>query len=114
MTQSNSLPPERVFRSDTDGPRRARLRRLFGLIARADSVSSLQALFVPAASSHFAARRAALIVFADSPWGKLDPTLRSSPVARFLRECYAPVHEGMVMDRGTGARRVRAATTATC
>lgn len=79
MTQSNSLPPERVFRSDTDGPRRARLRRLFGLIARADSVSSLQALFVPAASSHFAARRAALIVFADSPWANSIPLCAAAP-----------------------------------
>lgn len=98
MTSPKISFPERGSLPPAEELRRAALRRLFRLIAHAGSVESLKASLVPAAATHFQARRAALMLFAQHPWNEMKPEMRDNPVVRYLFERHAPVHEAVVMD----------------
>jgi DNA-binding CsgD family transcriptional regulator len=88
--------PERVLESGA-GPNGSPLRRLFKLVARADSVQALRDSFVPAVSLHFAARRAALMLFAEYPFNEVKPEIRDNPVVQYLWDHHAPVHEAVIL-----------------
>ena len=92
MTQPELLLPERGYFSAA-----GRLRRLFTLIAQADSLPALRTAFVPAAAAHFAARRAALMLFEELPCSEMKPEIRDNPVVRYLFERHTAVHEAVVL-----------------
>jgi DNA-binding CsgD family transcriptional regulator len=97
MLQPKPLLPERGLSIGAEQPRRAALHQLFGLITRADSVEFLKKTFVPAASTHFCARRAALMLFSEFRFNQRALELRDMPVLRYLFEHHAPVHEALIM-----------------
>lgn len=96
MTKTELLLPERVSLE----ARSTKLRQMFRIIARAGRVDDLKTSFIKAAQAHFAARRAALMVFAEMPFREMKPELRDNPVIRYLFERHAPVHEGVILAPG--------------
>jgi DNA-binding CsgD family transcriptional regulator len=97
MTQPKTLLPERGLSTVAEQPRHVALHRLFGIITRADSVEVLKSTFVQAASTHFSARRAALMLFAEFSFNPMTSDLRDKPVLRYIFEHHAPVHDGVIM-----------------
>lgn len=98
MTPAAATVPERVLSAGAPADPAARpLRHLFGLIQRADSVDVLRTSLISAAAKHFAAKRAALFLFSEMPPDAIRPETRNNPVARYLFERHAAVHEAVVM-----------------
>ena len=100
MATAEVLLPERVFFSDGEEWHGEELQRLFAVIARADSVEALKTILVPAVARRFAARRAALMVFAEMFGGEIPAEVRDNPVMRFLTEHHAPVHDALILPPG--------------
>lgn len=80
------------------------LHPLFEAIDRVQDESDLRASVVPMVGKHFGAQRSGLFFF--DQLARIDPKLRKlltialsieyNPVARYLTERHAPVHEGLV------------------
>jgi DNA-binding CsgD family transcriptional regulator len=82
----------------------ASLQPLFAAIDRVNNERDLRSDVIPKVGEHFAANRAGFFFF--DQLSQLDPNLRKilkvalsierNPVARYLTERHAPVHEGLV------------------
>jgi DNA-binding CsgD family transcriptional regulator len=80
------------------------LQPLFTLIDRVKDEQDLRSDVIPKVGEHFAATRSGIFFF--DQFSQLDPNLRKllkvalsiehNPVARYLTERHAPVHEGLV------------------
>jgi DNA-binding CsgD family transcriptional regulator len=82
----------------------ASLQPLFAAIDRVNNERDLRSDVIPKVGEHFAAKRSGFFFF--DQLSQLDPNLRKilkvalsierNPVARYLTERHAPVHEGLV------------------
>ena len=96
MAKTRVVSPERGYFS-TAAPTDVPLRRLIEHITSAGNIDALRADFLPAASVHFAACRAALMRFDEAPFNQMTPEMRNNPVVQYLFEHHAPVHEAVVL-----------------
>lgn len=76
------------------------MQHLFQAIRRAASTAELKSDFVPLAARHFEATRSGLMIFAEMPLGAVPAGVLNNPVARYLLERHAPVHEGVLLKPG--------------